>query len=229
MDYIVISKLKKIREYKKNSGKHMEYKRKMENNILKIIYKKIMNIANKKRIRRQYYMIEKELLWKQYRCFKRMENGKIDSKEWEEELKRDLLTYDEKTLENLLKQFTIKGEIANGKEGVSMMPLLSVVTSGFVLMGTAIVELIQKIVDVRGDKIETDDQFTGVFTNLFIGTMDVVGLLVIILFVLATMYWISEMSSQIGIATKKVYYNHLVLVLQNAYMEKRKMNRWGRK
>lgn len=174
-------------------------------------------------------MIEKELLWKQYRCFKRMENGKIDSKEWEEELKRDLLTYDEKTLENLLKQFTIKGEIANGKEGVSMMPLLSVVTSGFVLMGTAIVELIQKIVDVRGDKIETDDQFTGVFTNLFIGTMDVVGLLVIILFVLATMYWISEMSSQIGIATKKVYYNHLVLVLQNAYMEKRKMNRWGRK
>ena len=207
----------------------MEYKRKMENNILKIIYKKIMNIANKKRIRRQYYMIEKELLWKQYRCFKRMENGKIDSKEWEEELKRDLLTYDEKTLENLLKQFTIKGEIANGKEGVSMMPLLSVVTSGFVLMGTAIVELIQKIVDVRGDKIETDDQFTGVFTNLFIGTMDVVGLIVIILFVLATMYWISEMSSQIGIATKKVYYNHLVLVLQNAYMEKRKMNRWGRK
>ena len=201
----------------------------MKNNTLKIICKKIMNIANRKRIRRQYYIIEKELLWKQYRRFKRMENGKIDSKEWEEELKRDLLTYDEKTLENLLKQFTIKGEIANGKEGVSMMPLLSVVTSGFVLMGTAIVELIQKIVDVRGDKIETDDQFTGFFTNLFIGTMDVVGLLVIILFVLATMYWISEMSSQIGIATKKVYYNHLVLVLQNAYMEKRKMNRWGRK
>lgn len=201
----------------------------MENNILKIIYKKIMNIVNRKRIRRQYYIIEKELLWKQYRRFKRMENGKIDSKEWEEELKRDLLTYDEKTLENLLKQFTIKCEIANSKEGISMMPLLSVVTSGLVLMGTAIVELIQKIVDVRGNKIETDDQFTGFFTNLFMGTMDVVGLLVIILLVLAIMYWISEMSSQIGIATKKVYYNHLVSVLQNAYMEKRRMNRWGRK